>query len=193
MSDEQLRGAIEAFFAEPPTDCGTITNERSLQLELAYHFRQRGWSVRFEVPLRAQRLDGSTLRQKFNLDLLVQTGSFVSGIELKVPVNGRHPETIYDFCADLEFVESLKRADQIEVGFCIMATNDRAFWTDSGRGSGIHNQFRTVGEHLSGCITKPTGTRDTCVVLQSAYETAGRWRDLDARLMLGGRYLAVAV
>ncbi|HEX8126504.1 MAG TPA: hypothetical protein VF548_13060, partial [Allosphingosinicella sp.] len=64
-------------------------------MELAYFLRHQGWHVRFEVPFRTGRLQGSTLKPKANLDLLVEAGETLVGIELKVPINGQHPETIY--------------------------------------------------------------------------------------------------
>jgi hypothetical protein len=184
---------IEEFFKTPPLECGRLTNERSLQLELAYFFRLQGWKVRFEVPFQAPRLDNSTLRPKSNLDLHLDVGGVIVGIELKVPVNGQHPETIYSFCADLEFVEAIKRAAHINVGFCVMATNDSVFWTDSGRGSVIHNQFRSVGLSLKGLIAKPTGAKDSCVVLENVYSTAGTWAEVSEQLFHRGKYLAIPI
>jgi hypothetical protein len=141
----------------------------------------------------ASRLAGSTLRPKTNLDLLVEVDGFKVAIELKVPLNGQHPETIYSFCADLEFVEAIKRAEMANSGYCVMATPDGAFWRDSGRGSPIHNLFRAPGEVLSGTIGKPTGAKDSCVVLQQSYVASEAWRDLDNRLLERGRYLLVEV
>lgn len=193
MSEAPIQEAIAAFFATPPARCGRITNERSLQLELACFFREQGWDVRFEVPLRADRFEASTLRPKSYLDLLVEIRGQLIGIELKVPMNGQHPETIYSFCADVEFVESIKRANLIQAGFCVMVTDDAAFWKDSGRGSGIHNSFRRVGDRLQGRIIKPTGARDSCVVLDGHYMVAGQWNEVADALMLGGRYLLLGV
>lgn len=141
----------------------------------------------------APRLAGSTLRAKTNLDLLVEVDGFKVAIELKVPLNGQHPETIYSFCADLEFVEAIKRAGMTNSGYCVMATPDAAFWRDSGRGSSIHNLFRASGGVLSGTIGKPTGAKDSCVILQHGYVASGAWRDLDNRLLERGRYLLLEV
>ena len=185
--------ALENFFSSPPREACPITNERSLQLELAYFFRREGWSVAFELPLRAPRLEGSTLKQKYNLDLLLQSETQKIGMELKVPVNGQHPETIYSYCADLEFIESLKRAAVIHAGFCVMVTHDSVFWTDSGRGSSIHTAFRSPAAKIAGLIGKPTGPRDTCVVLENEYQTSGSWKPVSDRLMPRGRYLCLAV
>ncbi|RYD59213.1 MAG: hypothetical protein EOP60_02405 [Sphingomonadales bacterium] len=189
-----VREAIENFFASPPSDAGQIANERALQLELACHFRSLGWPVRFEVGLLAPRLSGSTLKPKLNLDLLVEVEGKRVGIELKVPLNGQHPETIYSFCADIEFLESIKRSNQVDLGFCLMATSDRVFWTDSGRGSAIHNQFRAIDGLLSGIIPKPTGLRDSCVALAGSYAAAHVWKPISGNnLFQDGRFLLLEV
>jgi len=145
------------------------------------------------VPIVAPRATGSTLRPKTNLDLLVKADNVSVAIELKVPLNGQHPETIYSFCADLEFVEAIKRAGTAELGYCVMVTPDAAFWRDSGRGSPIHNLFRSAGSLVSGTIGKPTGAKDSCVVLQQEYAAAGAWREVNDRLMQRGQYLLLQV
>jgi hypothetical protein len=184
---------IHRFFQEPPPDSGRITNERALQLELALYFRKLGYGVEFEVYMRAARLAGSTLRPKFNLDLLVRSNE-AFGIELKVPLNGQHPETMYAYCADLEFLESLRRARLITRGCCLIVTNDRAFWADSGRGSPIHDSFRRPNGSLCGIIRKPTGARDTCVQLESIYSVATAWRPIRSeKLLPDGQYALVEV
>ena len=74
-----------------------------------------------------------------------------------------------------------------------MATHDAAFWIDSGRGSLIHNMFRTAQGRLTGLIQKPTGVRDGCVVLEQSYSTASSWRGMSDALLKGGRYLLIAI
>lgn len=157
------------------------------------YLRRLGYRVEFEVPLGAARLPNSTRPAKFNLDLLV-TMNERFGIELKVPLSGRHPETMYDFCADIEFLESLKRAGSITRGICLMATDDRAFWTDSGRGSAIHDSFRTAHGSLCGTIQKPTGGGNTSVQLEATYRIATAWRAIGGESLLsGGRYALLEV
>ena len=187
-----MRALLDRFFRDPPASCGAITNERSLQLELGMFLRSEGYGVDFERSIKAPRLEGATLPPKHNLDLLVKKGDCSTGIELKVPLNGQHPETMYAFCADLEFLESIKRLGAIAVGYAIMLTPDKAFWSDSGRGSAIHNLFRQSGSCIGGEIAKPTGAPDTCVLLEGRYEVAGRWSE-SSLLMKGSRFLVVQV
>lgn len=165
-----------------------------IALELACHFRAHGAQVEFERPFVIARLEGSTCPVKSNLDLLVRNNGHATAIELKVPLNGRHPETLYDFCNDIAFVEGILRAGHADTGVCLMLTSDRAFWSDSGRGSTIHNLFRRKGSPLTGAIQKPTGAGDTAVVVSGKYYPADRWAAVrDTRLMGTAQYLAVEI
>ncbi len=187
---------IHSFFANVPDACGSIYNERSLQLELAHAFRIAGFGVQFERPILALRPIGSTKKPKHNLDLLISRDGQSAAIELKVPLNGRHPETMYDFCADVEFVESIIADGKAEHGYCLMVTNDKAFWDDSGRGSTIHDFFRKPGSVLNGIIHKPTGNDKgiEAVVMSGSYHVADMWRQIqENRLIAKGRYLLIEV
>jgi len=186
--------SIIKFLQSPPEDAGPIYNERSLQLELGYFFRREKLKVQFERPFHIGRPKGSTKQPKTYLDLFVAGQTANMAVELKVPLNQRHPETLYDYCADLEFVESLMRNGACEFGACLLVTDDPTFWRDSGRGSEIHNFFRRKGEVLTGVISKPTGARDSCVVLTGAYSPATGWCDLKSfTLMKNARYLLTEV
>jgi hypothetical protein len=189
-----MESLLASFFEKAPESCGPIYNERSLQLELACFFRARGAQVEFERPFVIAPLEGSTCPVKSNLDLLVRNGGQTTAIELKVPLNGRHPETLYDFCNDIAFVEGILRAGHADTGVCLMLTSDRAFWFDSGRGSTIHNLFRRKGSLLNGAIQKPTGTANTIVVVSGKYYPADLWAGVrDTRLMGAAQYLAVEI
>lgn len=185
---------IEAFFEQAPKEAGSIYNERSLQLELAYWFRLAGALVEFERPFQVKRLPDSTCPPKANLDLLVRYDGITTAIELKVPLNGRHPETLYDFCNDVAFIEGIVRGRLADRGYCLLVTNDRAFWADSGRGSTIHNLFRCKGSKLTGMIEKPTGQTKTRVALSGCYTPADNWCTVrDQRLMVRAQYLLLRI
>jgi hypothetical protein len=187
---------IESFFSKAPDACGSIYNERSLQLELAFAFRIAGFDVKFERPIRVPRPAGSTKKEKYNLDLIVSRNGQSAAVELKVPLNRRHPETMYDFCADLEFVESIMTAGKAEYGYCLMVTNDKVFWDDSGRGSRIHNLFRQPGSMLHGIVLKPTGKdKDSeAVIVSGSYRVPDKWREIqEERLIKDARYLLIEV
>ena len=185
---------LASFFEKVPESCGPIYNERSLQLELACLFRAHGARVEFERQFVIAPLEGSTCPVKSNLDLIVRNNGQTTAIELKVPLNGRHPETLYDFCNDIAFVEAILRAGHADTGVCLMLTSDRTFWFDSGRGSTIHNLFRRKGSLLNGAIQKPTGTANTTVVVSGKYYPADLWAAVrDTRLMGAAQYLAVEI
>jgi hypothetical protein len=148
---------IRDFLDHAPMIVGEITNEISLQLELGIALRQSGFVVEFERHFVGQRLLGSSKKAKSYLDIFVKKDGKTTAIELKVPLSGQHPETMYEFCADVEFVESIVRAGKASEGICLLLTNDRVFWQDSGRGSAIHNLFRCTGTEASSSIPKPTG------------------------------------
>ena len=88
-------------------------------------------------------------------------------------------------------LEALKRSGQIDAGYSLIATNDSVFWTDSGRGSSMHNEFRSQSGRLTGLITKPTGARDTAVVLQGCYSVAPAWQSISSRLLPHGCYALI--
>jgi len=187
-----MEDLLHTFFRGTSNDVSEITNERALQLELAYYFRTAGVGVQFEKYFDAARLPGSTCKPKVNLDLFLTKEKKRIGIEIKVPLNGKHPETLYDFCADIEFIEALLRVSVIEKGYCVLLTNDPVFWKDTGRGSPIHNCFRCHGNTLSGPVNKPTGQKDTAVVLSGRYIPSVKWQKVgDARLMRGAQYLII--
>ena len=189
-----MMSLVASFFEKAPEFCGPIYNERSLQLELACLLRAHGAQVEFERPFVIVPLEGSTCPVKSNLDLLVRDNGHTTAIELKVPLNGRHPETFYDFCNDIAFVEGILRAGHADTGVCLMLTNDRAYWLDSSRGSPIHNLFRRTGSLLNGAIQKPTGTAKTTIVVSGKYYPADLWAAVrDTRLMDAAQYLAVEI
>lgn len=185
---------IEAFFEQAPEESGPIYNERSLQLELAYWFRRMSARVEFERPCRVTGLSGSTCPPKTNLDLLVRDDRLTTAFELKVPLNGRHPETLYDFCNDISFIEGILRGRLADKGYCLLVTNDHNFWRDTGQGSTIHNLFRCKGSKLNGLVEKPTGKNKTMVSISGSYSPADNWRDVrDQRLMANAKYLLLEI
>jgi len=190
----RIEKLIHSFMRGAGIDCGKIHNERALQLELAYMFRKNGLTVTFEERLEALRPKGSTAKPKTRLDLKVELEQHSAAIELKVPLNGQHPETMYSFCMDIEFIESLIKQRIVDRGYCLMMTNDKAFWKDSGRGSPIHNSFR-IGK-IEGKITKPTGqqTKKTAVVLSGSYQLPPLWRNVeDTSLLKKSKYLLLPI
>jgi hypothetical protein len=125
-----------------------IYNECALQLELALYLRLCGHSVCLELPFSVRSLEESSRRPKRELDVWVSDGTTRTAIELKVPLQGRVPETMYDFCADLEFVESIVRAREADCGYCLLVSNNRQFWEGATSEQSIYRFFRQKGTLL---------------------------------------------
>src|SRR5262249_55870117 len=147
-------------------------NEHGLQLELGIHLRSLGYRVQFERPFSVSVRANSTKRPKRELDMLVVRGETKTAIELKTPLAGRVPESMYDFCADIQFVEQLIEMKYADFGFCLLVTNERQFWHSDLRFDGIYGFFRNSNLALTGMIEKPTGARDSKLLIAGTYTLA---------------------
>ena len=187
-----MRDLAIKFFSEQSQDARTVKNERGLQLELGLMFRSRGFDVRFEVSCAVPSHARQTKRQKRNINLLVTDGTIHLVIELKVPLSGRVPETMYDFFADVAFVEAVVGSGMADEGLCILLTSDQHFW--SGRETdGIYGPLRVQGCPLQGEYEKPTGERNTTVFVSQEYYLS--WSNLGNRHLLSdtGKFVVVEV
>jgi hypothetical protein len=192
--DRRLLGDVEDFLATPINGVGTIFNEHGLQLELGIYLRALGYEVQFERPFKIDTRANSTKRPKRELDIFVKRDGIKVAIELKTPLSGRVPETMYDFCADLQFIEQLVALEVADFGCCILVTNDRQFWHSDLRSEGIYGFFRRHGTLLTGTVAKPTGAKDSTVFLTGSYGLALSWRHLgNSNLLRDARYLLVSV
>ena len=200
-----MRDLAIKFFSEQSQDARTVENERGLQLELGLMFRSRGFDVRFEVSCAVPSHARQTKRQKRNIDLLVTDGTIHLVIELKVPLSGRVPETMYDFFADVAFVEAVVGSGMADEGLCILLTSDQHFWSDykwinaqvntlqNRETDGIYGPLRVQGCPLQGEYEKPTGERNTTVFVSQEYYLS--WSNLGNRHLLSdtGKFVVVEV
>ena len=179
---------IEKFLNDDSLPVGTIENERALQLELGLFLRQQNHAVQFEKVCKVATHGSQTKQQKRNLDLLIGEASNALSIELKVPLAGRVPETMYDFIADIAFVEAIINSGIATRGICLMVTDDPLFW--SGKAQGIYRAFRSEGS-LKGLYQKPTGKNPSQVHLNNDYNLC--WKPLkNTGLMKCAKYLILA-
>lgn len=185
-----MENLVCQFLRERLSTAEAIENERGLQVEIGLMYRQHNLNVRFEVSCDVPHNPQHTRPQKRDIDILVSDGARRLAIELKVPLAGRVPETMFDFCADIAFLEAVVSSGVAHRGACILVTNDSKYW--SGRSNdGIYRPFRT-GVALHGQVTKPTGQRDTVVYLAGSYRFS--WVELaNEKLLSGGRYLMTEV
>lgn len=171
----QLIATIVGQFFRTVSESGfEIYNESELQHELGCLLRKElppGWRVRFELPAGSFIPSIPRLTKK-EIDLVVTDGSQYYAVELKCPRQGRHPETMFDICKDLAFLEEL-----IEVGFrgglFVIHVEDALFY-DRGSTDGIYAYFRS-GKSLTGIVSKPTGQSTSAVNLRGSYDV--RWQE----------------
>ena len=183
---------VESFFIDTQSDSGEIKNECALQFELGCLFRRKGYSLNFECPLKVPSHPHSTRKQKTNLDLFVKRGRKSTAIELKMPLSGRVPLTMYDFCADISFLEMIIEHNEAKRGLAVMVTNEHNFWEGYLR-EGIYPYFRNSKE-LSGEVKKPTGSSKskTTVFIKGNYVL--RWENVGNPLMPeNSKFLVVEV
>lgn len=135
----------------------------------------------FETACEVGTPSEQTKKQKRYVDLIVEANEERFAIELKVPRAGRVPETMYDFYADVSFVEALVRSGTADRGACVLVTDDKDFW--SGRKiDGIYAPLRDDDRTLHGKYEKPTGAKDLSVVVEGEYDL--QWEHLGNSVLL---------
>jgi len=172
-----IANSVEEFFRALPQSGLEIYNEGALQHELGYWLRAQlpdGWRVQFERPVRSI-IPGTPRLTKKEIDLVVTDGSQHCAIEIKCPRQGRHPETMFDACQDIAFLEEL-----IEIGFrggvFAIHVNDPLFYS-GGSADGIYAYFRSA-KPLTGAVNKPTGKSTGVARLRGSYVV--RWQECGA-------------
>jgi len=154
-------------------------NEAQLQHELAFWLRTSlpGFRVYFERPVESFFPKVPGLAKK-EIDLVVAPAdqAWHIAIELKCPRNGRHPETMFEACRDLQFLEQLT-AMGFRGGLFAMHVDDPCFY-QNGTKEGIYAFFR-AGQPLAATIMKPTGSKDQLVNLLGSYNV--QWQPYGAK------------
>lgn len=187
-----MRKKLREFLASEAAVSNPIDNERALQLEIGMMFRQNAFDVQFEKSCRNLASHPEhTKKQKRDIDLLVSDKHETLAIELKAPFAGRVPETMYDFFSDIAFMEAVVRSGIANRGVCLMLTNDQAYWNGPVT-SGIYKPLRVRGSVLNGVIAKPTGKKDSAIVISGTYSL--EWCNLgNSKLLPNGRYTFVEI
>lgn len=165
---------ISSFATEVATGRIEIYNEFSLQHELGICLRNKlpTMKVQFERNVTFFRLRKTNFVKR-EIDISIfgrDQPKLEAAIELKFPRNGQHPEQMYSFCKDIAFVEQLK-ASGFRRCYVVIFADDHLFY--EGNSDGIYGYFRE-GRVLSGRVQKPTGKRDTEIILRGAYRIG--WR-----------------
>jgi hypothetical protein len=137
---------IGAFFRRAARDRIQFYNEPCAQLELAIFLRASlpAKQVQLERPITSfsnTRVPGS--KKEIDICLLDEKGAPDTAIEIKYPRNGRIPETIFDYCKDIEFCELLCGAG-FRRGYALFVTSDSGFFAGRHTGGGFTGRFVQV-------------------------------------------------
>ena len=133
-----------------------VYNEFSLQHELGIFLRQRlpGFKVQFERNVSFFNIKNTV---KHEIDIVIYNESEKYAIELKQPRNGQHPEQMFSFIKDIEFMEQLKE-EGFDGTYCLTYVQDKLFYSGANK-FGIYGYFRG-NVPIHGTIIKPTGKKD---------------------------------
>jgi hypothetical protein len=167
---DEVISSAQAFLRDCESRHVEFFNEAELQHELAYWLRTNlapGAAVYLERPVNSFFPNARGLAKK-EIDLVVASmdPTRYFAIELKCPRNGRVPETMFDACVDLQFLEQLMSAG-FGGGLFVLHV-DRATDYQAGIQTGIYAHFRG-GVPLTGTIAKPTGSKDKVVRLSNSF------------------------
>ena len=102
-----MKTFIEEFFKEAIENNIEIYNEFSLQHELGIFLRNSlpEYKVQFERNISFFGISGTIKKE---IDIVIYNDNEKHAIELKYPVNGQYPETMFSFIKDIIF-ENLKK------------------------------------------------------------------------------------
>ncbi len=128
-------------------------SEADFQLALA-------WIIHEQHPNAKVRLEyrPSKLKEKAYIDIWVECDGAIYAIELKYKTRGLHvtvagepfnlldqnarDQARYDFCRDINRIETLAGAYPGLIGFAVFLTNDRGYWRTSGRNGNVDGAFQ---------------------------------------------------
>lgn len=158
-----------------------VYNEFSLQFELGYFLRSKGYSVRFErnissyiSPVKA------TYFIKHEIDIVAFKGQDEMNaekiaIELKFPRNGQVPEQMFSFIKDIRFMEQVGAIQGFTKTYVLCLVDSPNFYKHEPNQSVIYNYFRNQNDSISipgnASISKPTGDKNKYIKLSNAYKT----------------------
>lgn len=168
---EKILSTIENFMDMLVDNHIEIYNEYSFQHELGIYLRQNlgctGYLIQFERNVSFFNIDKSkTIKKEIDIVIYNPDKTEKHGIELKFPLNGQYPESMYSFIKDIRFCEQL-----VESGFnsmiSVVAVRDKLFYEGSFK-EGIYMYFRNK-EIISKKIDKPTGNSNEHIVVDGEY------------------------
>jgi len=162
---------IQGFFREVSSGRVEIYNEFSLQHEFGIYLRRTlpaGFKVQFERPISHFQIPTKLSKTEIDLSIFKSSRSEMEAVEFKFPRAGRTPESMFDTCKDIQFIEELKSSGFVG-GTAILVADNSDFYQPKQVTDGIYQYFRH-GRTLTGRIPKPTGSTNQYVDIQGSYE-----------------------
>ena len=162
---------IQEFFKEVASGRIEIYNEFSLQHEFGIYLRRTmpaGFKVQFERPISYFHIPTKLSKTEIDISIFRSPRSEMEAVEFKFPRAGRTPESMFDTCKDIQFVEELKSSGFVG-GAAILVADNSDFYQPKQVTDGIYQYFRH-GRTLTGQISKPTGDKNQYVNIQGSYE-----------------------
>ena len=127
LSSQDIRDFLSEFSQENYNDL--IYNEFSLQFELGFFLRKRGFKVYFELNIKNvvasnKNIDPSEFVKK-EMDLFViNSDGSKSAIELKFPTHNAYKKRMRDSEKDITFMEQVNKIDGFDKTYCLMLVHN---------------------------------------------------------------------
>lgn len=168
-----MKTLIEEFFKEAIENNIEIYNEFSLQHELGIFLRNSlpEYKVQFERNISFFGISGTIKKE---IDIVIYNDNEKHAIELKYPVNGQYPETMFSFIKDIKFMEQLKE-NGFNSTYAVTLVDDHNFY-EGTKVDGIYAYFRNR-KIINGLISKPTGKKDESFTVNGSYNIS--WKPLE--------------
>lgn len=161
-----IKQQIEDFLRQVGSGAIEVYNEFSLQHELGIVLRNKfsDYKVQFERNVSYFGISGTIKKE---IDIAIYNNKEKYAIELKYPINGQYPETMFSFTKDIKFVEQLKE-NGFDKTFTLSIVEDHNFYEGTKK-DGIYSFFRD-NQPVNGLITKPTGKKDEEFYVNGSYK-----------------------
>ncbi|AUT00294.1 hypothetical protein CLI64_07800 [Nostoc sp. CENA543] len=175
---------LHSFFSAVAKGEVDIYNEFSIQHEFGCYLRSKldsTFKIQFERPVSFFNLNKSDfVKKEIDISIFTSDLSKKYAIELKFPRNGngKFPETMFDSCRDISFLEQLRDRGFTQCNFVIV-TDEPGFYKQVSEKIGIYQYFR-AGVPIHGSIQKPTGAKDNTLNINGSYPII--WNNVTERI-----------
>ena len=135
---------IQGFFKEVTSGHIEIYNEISLQHEFGIYLRRTlpaGFKVQFERPTSYFQIPTKLSKTEIDLSIFRSPRSEMEAVEFKFPRAGRTPESMFDTCKDIQFIEELRSSGFVG-GTAILVADNSDFYQPKQVTDGIYQYFR---------------------------------------------------